>query len=158
MTFGIWRCRVCGYKERTLIYFPLPRCPKCGAEYETVKVLMGVHIHHPIPVQRLKGTNKLNAVMPICISLGKNREAIEEFNKIMRDILEDIEKERGAKELTDEKLRECSEIFEMLANFGEKYGYKIRFTSVKKVPNELKEIIRKIAQKHPETVEISDDT
>jgi len=93
MTFGIWKCLRCGYTTNTYIYMPLKICPSCGAEYEEVKVLEGVHIAHGIPVTRLKGTNRLNVVLPICISLGENEEAIKEYFKIVDGILkEDVEK------------------------------------------------------------------
>jgi len=158
MTFGAWKCLRCGYTRRTLIYAPLKVCPNCGAEYEIIKVLEGVHIAHGIPVTRLKGTNKLNVVSPICISLGENEEAIKEYFKIVDSIWKEDEEKLGEREMTGEDLKKCSEFMEWLVKFGEKYGYKIKFTGVKQenMPKKLLEVLRKTAKKHPETVETPD--
>lgn len=153
----MWKCLRCGYTRRTFIYVPFKVCPSCGAEYEIIKVLDGVHVARGMPVTRLKGTNKLNVVSPICISLGGNEEAIKEYFKIVDSIWKEDEKfgERG---MTVVDLKKCSEFMEWLAGFGEKYGYKIKFTGVKQetMPKKLLEVLRKTAKKHPETVETLD--
>jgi len=158
MTFGIWKCLRCGYTTKTYIYTPFETCPSCGAEYEEVKVLEGVHRFHCIPVTRLKGTNKLNVVLPICISLGENMEAIKEYSKIVNAIWKEEMEKFGKREMMGEDLKKYLEFIEWLVEFGKKYGYKIKFTGVNQenMPKKLLEILRKIAKEHPETVEIPD--
>ena len=84
MTMGVWICVKCGYGMVIPIYAPPSRCPKCGAEYELVKMLVGAHIAHAIPVMRLKGTDILAVVGPIAFAVGPDEEAFEEYLSIWR--------------------------------------------------------------------------
>jgi len=81
MSFGYWKCQVCGHEEGCLIYRPLDKCPQCGAEYEIVELIFGAHVAHSIPVQRLKGSKKRNVAKGICFMQGRDPSAVERYTK-----------------------------------------------------------------------------
>ena len=85
---GVWVCINCGYQVMVPIYAPPLKCPKCGAEYEIVKILHGAHIAHDIPVTRLKGSEKLNVVLPIAFAVGHNESAVREYFEIVKNVQE----------------------------------------------------------------------
>ena len=79
VTRGLWQCLRCGETAEAPIYLPPEECPGCKVRYEVVKVLVGAHIAHEIPVQRMVGTEELNVVQPLTFMSGRNESALLEY-------------------------------------------------------------------------------
>ena len=75
MTRGIWVCHECGHKVRTLIYKPLKRCPKCGAEHEIIGWIKKLHRVHTIPIYKSvkEPIEKIEIVSPHAMLCGNEQ-------------------------------------------------------------------------------------